>query len=260
VSVTVNPVARTAVIDFAGTSAQATDNFNAPLAVSTAAVLYVFRTLVDREIPLNEGCLKPLSVIVPRGTLLHPEPPAAVVAGNVETSQCIVDALYGALGIQAASQGTMNNLTFGNDRYQYYETIAGGAGAGPGYDGASAVHTHMTNSRLTDPEVLELRYPVRVREFAVRQGSGGRGRHRGGDGIVRRLEFLEPMTCSLLANHRRIAPFGLAGGHHGARGRDRILRRDGSAELLVPPASVTVDAGDCIEIETPGGGGYGPVE
>ncbi|HSG89240.1 MAG TPA: hydantoinase B/oxoprolinase family protein, partial [Pseudomonadales bacterium] len=193
----------------------------------------------------------------PRGSLLNPEPPAAVVAGNVETSQCIVDALYGALGIQAASQGTMNNLTFGNARYQYYETIAGGAGAGPGYDGASAVHTHMTNSRLTDPEVLELRYPVRVHEFAIRRGSGGPGRQRGGDGVVRRLEFREPMTVSLLANHRRIAPFGLAGGGDGARGFDRILRRDGAEERLVPPASVTVEPGDALEIATPGGGGYG---
>ena len=257
VDVRVDERARAATIDFSGTSAQADNNFNAPLAVSTAAVLYVFRTLVDREIPLNEGCLKPLSIVVPPGSMLNPDPPAAVVAGNVETSQCIVDALYGALGVQAAAQGTMNNLTFGNERYQYYETIAGGAGAGPGYDGAAAVHTHMTNSRLTDPEILELRYPVRLREFSIRRGSGGAGRHRGGDGVIRRLEFLEPMTVTLLANHRRIAPFGLADGGDGVVGRDHILRRDGTLEALHPPASVEVGPGDVLQIETPGGGGYG---
>ena len=259
VTVSVDRDARTAIVDFGGTSAQSQDNFNAPLAVSTAAVLYVFRTLVDREIPLNEGCLEPLSIRVPEGSMLNPGPPAAVVAGNVETSQCIVDALYGALGVQAAAQGTMNNLTFGNERYQYYETIAGGAGAGPEHDGASAVHTHMTNSRLTDPEVLELRYPVRVVEFAIRAGSGGAGRHRGGDGVIRRLEFLEPMVVTLLANHRRIAPFGLAGGRDGQPGRDSIVRRDGCVERLVPPVSGAVDTGDRIDIETPGGGGFGPV-
>jgi 5-oxoprolinase (ATP-hydrolysing) len=258
VTVRVDRDARTAVVDFTGTSPQAHDNFNAPLAVSTAAVLYVFRTLVDREIPLNEGCLKPLSIIVPEGSMLNPRRPAAVVAGNVETSQCIVDALYGALEVQAAAQGTMNNLTFGNERYQYYETIAGGAGAGPTYDGASAVHTHMTNSRLTDPEVLELRYPVRVIEFGIRPGSGGTGTHRGGDGVIRRLEFLEEMTVTLLANHRRVAPFGLAGGTAGQPGRDRIVRHGGHIDRLVPPATVAVGPGDRIDIETPGGGGFGP--
>jgi len=257
VAVRVDRVARTVTIDFTGTSPQAANNFNAPLAVSTAAVLYVFRTLVDREIPLNEGCLKPISIIVPAGTMLNPAPPAAVVAGNVETSQCIVDALYGALGVQAAAQGTMNNLTFGNARHQYYETIAGGAGAGPGYDGASAVHTHMTNSRLTDPEILELRYPVRLLEFSVRAGSGGRGRYCGGDGVVRRMEFLEEMTVSVLANHRRVAPFGLAGGGNGKTGCDRIVRKDGRVETLLPPARTEVAAGDQLQIETPGGGGYG---
>jgi 5-oxoprolinase (ATP-hydrolysing) len=257
VALRVNRAARTIEVDFTGTSAQADNNFNAPVAVTVAAVLYVFRTLVDRDIPLNEGCLKPVRLIVPPGSMLAPEPPAAVVAGNVETSQCIVDALYGALGIQAAAQGTMNNLTFGNERYQYYETLAGGAGAGPGYDGASAVHTHMTNSRLTDPEILELRYPVRLRTFAIRHGSGGAGRHRGGDGVIRRIEFLEAMQVSLLANHRRVAPFGLAGGRPGRPGHDRLVRADGRIATLSATSRFAVERGDIIEIETPGGGGYG---
>jgi len=184
----------TALVDFTGTSAQQANNFNAPRAVTVAAVLYVFRTLIEEPIPLNAGCLRPLSIVVPPGSMLDPRWPSAVVAGNVETSQCIVDALYGALGLQAASQGTMNNFTFGNARYQYYETIAGGAGAGPGYDGASGVQTHMTNSRLTDPEVLESRFPVLLRRFAFRAGSGGSGRYRGGDGLIRTIEFREPMT------------------------------------------------------------------
>src|SRR5690606_17473335 len=187
-------------------------NFNAPAAVTRAAVLYVFRCLVDRDIPLNGGCLKPLEIIIPADSMLSPRPPAAVAAGNVETSQYVVDALFGALGVMAAAQGTMNNLTFGNAGWQYYETLCGGAGAGPGFDGADAVHTHMTNSRLTDPEVLEWRFPVRVESFAIRRGSGGRGRWRGGDGVVRRLRFLEPVTLSVLAGHRRVPPFGLEGG------------------------------------------------
>jgi 5-oxoprolinase (ATP-hydrolysing) len=258
VAVRIDRAARSVVVDFTGTSAQAPNNFNAPLAVVNAAVLYVFRTLVQHDIPLNEGCLVPIEIIVPPGSMLNPVSPAAVVAGNVETSQCLVDAIYGALGVQAAAQGTMNNLTFGNDRYQYYETLAGGAGAGPGYDGASAVHTHMTNSRLTDPEVLELRYPVRVREFAIRTGSGGSGRHRGGDGVRRSIEFLEPMTVSILAGHRRVAPFGLAGGGPGARGRDRLRRQDETVLELASPVRIEVAAGDLLEIETPGGGGFGP--
>ena len=225
--------------------------------MTVAAVLYVVRTLLEEDIPLNSGCLRPIRIVVPPGSLLDPAPPGAVVAGNVETSQCIVDALYGALGLQAAAQGTMNNFTFGNDRYQYYETIAGGAGAGPGYDGASGVQTHMTNSRLTDPEVLETRFPVRVREFSLRSGSGGAGRHRGGDGLVREVEFLEPMTAAILSNHRRVAPFGLAGGEPGRRGLNRLLRPDGRSETLQATAEVAVDAGDRIRIETPGGGGYG---
>ncbi|MGC1816999.1 MAG: hydantoinase B/oxoprolinase family protein, partial [Casimicrobiaceae bacterium] len=207
VAIKVDHAARSATIDFTGTSAQQPNNFNAPSAVCKAAVLYVFRTLVDDEIPMNAGCLKPLSIVIPEGSMLNPRYPAAVVAGNVETSQTVTDALYGALGVLAASQGTMNNFTFGNARYQYYETIAGGSGAGPGFDGASAVQTHMTNSRLTDPEVLEWRFPVRLEAFSIRRGSGGAGRHRGGDGTLRRVRFLEPMTAVMLANHRRVAPF-----------------------------------------------------
>jgi len=257
VAIRVDAQAGEADVDFAGTSPQQPNNFNAPRAVTVAAVLYVFRTLLDEDIPLNAGCLRPIRIAVPPGSLLDPAPPGAVVAGNVETSQCIVDALYGALGLQAAAQGTMNNFTFGNDRYQYYETIAGGAGAGPGYDGASGVQTHMTNSRLTDPEVLETRFPVRVREFSLRDGSGGAGRYRGGDGLVREVEFLERMTAAILSNHRRVAPFGLAGGEPGRRGINRLLRRDGRSETLQATAEVAVDAGDRVRIETPGGGGYG---
>jgi 5-oxoprolinase (ATP-hydrolysing) len=257
VAIRVDAQAGEAEVDFEGTSPQGPNNFNAPRAVTVAAVLYVFRTLLDEDIPLNAGCLRPIRITVPPGSLLDPAPPGAVVAGNVETSQCIVDALYGALGLQAAAQGTMNNFTFGNDRYQYYETIAGGAGAGPGYDGASGVQTHMTNSRLTDPEILETRFPVRVREFSLRSGSGGPGRYRGGDGLVREVEFLEPMTAAILSNHRRVAPFGLAGGEPGRTGRNRLLRRDGRSETLQATAEVAVDAGDRIRIETPGGGGYG---
>jgi N-methylhydantoinase B/oxoprolinase/acetone carboxylase alpha subunit len=244
-------------VDFTGTSPQGNDNFNAPRAVTVAAVLYVFRTLIDETIPLNAGCLRPIDIVVPPGSMLDPTFPHAVVAGNVETSQCIVDALYGALGLQAASQGTMNNLTFGNDRYQYYETIAGGSGAGDGFDGASGVQTHMTNSRLTDPEVLESRFPVLLREFSLRIGSGGAGAYRGGDGLVRCVEFREAMTAAILSNHRRIAPFGLQGGGAAMRGENRVLRRDGSSEALAATAEVSVEAGDRVSIATPGGGGFG---
>ena len=257
VRVAVDRLARSAVIDFAGTSPQRPGNFNAPFAVCTAAVLYVFRTLVDSDIPLNEGCLRPLAIRVPEGSMLNPVAPAAVVAGNVETSQCIVDALYGALGVLAASQGTMNNFTFGDAAQQYYETIAGGAGAGPGFDGASGVQTHMTNSRLTDPEVLESRHPVLLREFRYRRGSGGAGANRGGDGLVRTIEFRAPMTAAILSNHRRVAPFGLAGGADGAPGVTRHLRVDGSVTELPACAAVEVAAGDAIVIESPGGGGFG---
>jgi 5-oxoprolinase (ATP-hydrolysing) len=258
VRVTVDRAAGGATVDFSGTSAQSPTNFNAPRAVCTAAVLYVFRTLVEADIPLNEGCLRPLTIRVPEASMLNPRPPAAVAAGNVETSQCVVDALYGALGLLAAAQGTMNNLTFGNAARQYYETIAGGSGAGPGFDGASGVQTHMTNSRLTDPEVLEARYPVRLVSFSLRHGSGGAGRNRGGDGLSRCIEFLEPMTASILSNHRRVAPFGLAGGAAGACGRNRLLNADGEERELPGCASVEVARGDRLIIDTPGGGGFGP--
>jgi 5-oxoprolinase (ATP-hydrolysing) len=251
--------ARRAKIDFTGTSAQSADNFNAPSAIVSAAVLYVFRALVKEEIPLNDGCLEALEIVVPPGSMLAPAPPAAVVAGNVETSQAMANALYGALGVLAASQGTMNNLTFGNDRYQYYETICGGAGAGPGFAGASAVHTHMTNTRLTDPEVLELRYPVVLDCFAIRRGSGGEGRWHGGDGVVRKLRFREPMKVAILANHRVVPPFGLEGGDAGQVGRTCILRTDGRVEVLSGCDQREVLVGDAIVVETPGGGGFGKV-
>jgi 5-oxoprolinase (ATP-hydrolysing) len=257
VRVEIDSPARRAKIDFTGTSAQSGDNFNAPSAIVSAAVLYVFRTLIKEEIPLNDGCLEALEIVVPPGSMLAPAPPAAVVAGNVETSQAIANALYGALGVLAASQGTMNNLTFGNDRYQYYETICGGAGAGPGFAGASAVHTHMTNTRLTDPEVLELRYPVVLDCFEIRRGSGGEGRWHGGDGVVRKLRFREPMQVAILANHRTLPPFGLDGGYSGQVGKTSILRKDGSVEVLASCDQRDVLAGDAIVVETPGGGGYG---
>ncbi len=258
VAISIDKAAREATIDFTGTSAQQPTNFNAPSAVCKAAVLYVFRTLVDDEIPMNAGCLKPLHIVIPDGSMLSPRYPAAVVAGNVETSQTVTDALFGALGVLAASQGTMNNFTFGNADYQYYETIAGGAGAGPDFDGASVVQTHMTNSRLTDPEVLEWRFPVRLDAFAIRPGSGGRGRHRGGDGAVRRVRFLEEMTAVMLANHRRVAPFGVAGGAPGALGRNWVERRDGTREEFGATCAVAMRPGDVFVIETPGGGGFGP--
>jgi 5-oxoprolinase (ATP-hydrolysing) len=245
-------------VDFTGTSAQDPHNFNAPRAVCMAAVLYVFRTLIDRPIPLNEGCLEPLEITIPRGSMLDPVPPAAVAAGNVETSQCIVDALYGALGVLAASQGTMNNLTFGDARLQYYETIAGGAGAGPGFEGCDAVQTHMTNSRLTDPEILEARFPVLLREFSIRRGSGGKGQYTGGNGTVRRIEFRAPLSGALLANHRRIAPFGVGGGTAGVVGGGRLLRARGETEEIGATASFKVEVGDVLTILTPGGGGFGP--
>ena len=258
VSVAIDRTAHRATIDFSGTSPASGGNFNAPTSIVRAAVLYVFRTLVRESIPLNAGCLEPLEIRVPPRCLLSPEYPAAVVAGNVETSQCITDALLAALDACAAAQGTMNNFTFGNARHQYYETLCGGAGAGPTFDGASAVHTHMTNSRLTDPEVLEQRYPVRLRRFAIRRGSGGRGHHRGGDGILRDLEFLEPMQAAILSNRRRVPPFGLHGGEPGLCGRNYVLRADGRVEDLSATATVDIAAGDRFVIETPGGGGYGP--
>ncbi len=257
VSIRIGKDRRSARIDFSGTSAQLPDNFNAPSAVCLAAVLYVFRTLVDADIPLNSGCLKPLAVSIAEGSMLRPRYPAAVVAGNVETSQCITEALYGALGVMASAQGTMNNFTFGNERYQYYETVAGGSGAGPGFAGADVVQTHMTNSRLTDPEVLEWRFPVLLESFAIRRGSGGRGRWRGGDGAVRRIRFLEPMTAAILSGHRRVRPHGMAGGEPGMAGRNYVLRRDGRVTELGPFDQTEMSAGDIFVVETPGGGGYG---
>jgi 5-oxoprolinase (ATP-hydrolysing) len=251
---------RSARIDFSGTSPQLANNFNAPAAVCMAAVLYVFRTLVNDDIPLNAGCLKPLSVSIPEGCMLRPRYPAAVVAGNVETSQCITDALYGALGVLAASQGTMNNFTFGNERYQYYETVAGGSGAGEGFDGADVVQTHMTNSRLTDPEVLEWRFPVRLESFEIRHGSGGRGRGRGGHGAVRKVRFLEPMTAAILSGHRLVRPHGMAGGEPGEAGKNYVLRADGSVSDLGPFDQTEMRTDDVFVIETPGGGGFGAIE
>ena len=246
-----------AEIDFTGTSAQHPGNFNAPLAVTKAAVLYVFRTLVDEDIPLNEGCLKPLEIIVPKGLMLRPNYPAAVVAGNVETCQAITDSLYGALGVIAGAQGTMNNFTFGNDRWQYYETVCGGSGAGPGFDGTDAVHTHMTNSRLTDPEILEWRFPVLLESFAIRRGSGGRGGTRGGDGTTRRVRFREPMTAAILSSHRKVPPPGLDGGNPGAIGHNYVERGDGVIVELGGTDQIEMNRGDVFVIETPGGGGFG---
>ncbi|MGS1016259.1 hydantoinase B/oxoprolinase family protein [Allosphingosinicella humi] len=257
VSVTVDPEARSAVIDFTGTSDQQPNNFNAPYSICRAATLYVFRTLVDDAIPMNDGCLRPITLKVPEGSMLNPRYPAAVVAGNVETSQVITDALFAACGALAPSQGTMNNFTFGNERYQYYETIAGGAGAGPDFDGASAVQTHMTNSRLTDPEILETRYPVLLERFAIRRGSGGKGAHRGGDGVERRIRFREAMRAGILSNRRIVPPSGLEGGGDAAPGINKVVRADGTEELLSATASADMAPGDMFVIETPGGGGFG---
>ena len=257
VKITIDKQARSATFDFTGTSDQLPDNFNAPYSISRAASLYVVRTLIDDAIPMNDGCLRPIELIVPEGSMLNPKYPAAVVAGNVETSQVVTDALFAATGRLAPSQGTMNNFTFGNDRHQYYETIAGGSGAGPDHDGTSAVQTHMTNSRLTDPEILEARLPVRLDRFAVRRGSGGQGAHRGGDGVVRAVTFLEPMRANILANRRRVAPKGIDGGGDGQPGRNWVERSDGTVEMLSATDYADVQRGDRFVIETPGGGGFG---
>ena len=257
VAIRVNAQERSAEIDFTGTSEQQSNNFNAPTAVCMAAVLYVFRTLVDDDIPLNAGCLKPLKVIIPAGSMLNPNPPASVVAGNVETSSCITNALFGALGVMAASQCTMNNFTFGNTRHQYYETISGGSGAGEDFDGTSVVQTHMTNSRLTDPEVLEFRFPVRLESYEIRQGSGGQGRWAGGNGGVRRVKFLEAMTASILSNGRKHGAFGMAGGAPGQVGRNVVERADGQIENLDHIGQAEMQPGDVFVVETPGGGGFG---
>lgn len=255
--VTIHKETRSATVDFTGTSDQLDNNFNAPSAVTRAAVLYVFRTLVDDDIPLNAGCLKPVDLIVPEGSMLNPVYPAAVVAGNVETSQHVTDTLYAALGVMSGAQGTMNNFTWGNDTHQYYETICGGSGAGPGFDGTSGVHTHMTNSRLTDPEVLEWRFPVMLESFEVRQGSGGNGEFKGGNGTTRRVRFLEDMTASILSNHRRVPNQAVAGGEPGKLGRNAIERVDGTVEELKGTDGAQMHPGDVFIIETPGGGGYG---
>ncbi|MEM8697323.1 MAG: hydantoinase B/oxoprolinase family protein [Pseudomonadota bacterium] len=257
VAITVNREARSATVDFTGTSDQQPDNFNAPYSITRAATLYVVRTLIDDAIPMNDGCLRPIALVVPEGSMLNPRYPAAVVAGNVETSQVVTDALFAATGRLAPSAGTMNNFTFGNDSHQYYETIAGGSGAGPDHDGTSAVQTHMTNSRLTDPEILETRLPVLLESFAIRHGSGGEGRHRGGDGTVRRVRLLEAMQANMLANRRRIPPKGIRGGSDAAPGRNYVVRTDGSEDELPATASSALEPGDVYVIETPGGGGFG---
>jgi 5-oxoprolinase (ATP-hydrolysing) len=267
VAIRVNSAQRTADIDFTGTSPQLTNNFNAPTAVCMAAVLYVFRTLVDDDIPLNAGCLKPLNVIIPAGSMLNPNSPASVVAGNVETSTCITNAIYGALGVMAGGQPTMNNFTFGNEKYQYYETISGGSGAGGvfnaegkitnGFNGTSVVQAHMTNSRLTDPEVLEFRFPVRLESYEIRAGSGGKGQFIGGNGGVRRVKFLEKMTASILSNGRVHPAFGMAGGLTGQPGINRVVRSNGTVEDLAHIGQAEMLPGDIFEIHTPGGGGFG---
>ncbi len=258
VRVTVDRAERTATLDFTGSSPQRDDNFNAPSSVVTAAALYVFRTLVGEDIPINDGCLRPLRLVIPAGSMLAPTYPAAVVAGNVETSQAVTGALYAALGVAAEGSGTMNNVSFGNARAQYYETVASGSGAGPDFDGTDVVQTHMTNSRLTDPEVLEARFPVLVEEFSIRRGSGGDGAHRGGNGAVRRLRFTEPVSVSLLSNHRRIPPYGLAGGEPGELGRNALVRADGTEVPLGGCDRIEAGPGDVLVVTTPGGGGYGP--
>ena len=260
VTITIHKESRGATVDFTGTSRQGQNNFNAPAAVCRAAVLYVFRTLVEDDIPMNEGCLKPIEIVLPEDCMLNARYPGAVIAGNVETSQIVTDALYGALGVMAAAQGTMNNLVWGNNRYQYYETVCGGSGAGPDFDGTDAVHTHMTNSRLTDPEILEWRLPVLLERFEIRRGSGGAGRHRGGDGVRRVIRFLEDMDVVILANHRIVPPYGMAGGADGNTGRNWIDRTDGKTEALTATDFRKVAAGDVFTLETPGGGGYGKIE
>ncbi|WP_298360991.1 hydantoinase B/oxoprolinase family protein [uncultured Litoreibacter sp.] len=257
VKITVDKTTREATIDFTGTSSQNALNYNAPLAICRAVVLYVFRTLVGSDIPMNEGCLKPLNLVVPEGSMINPRSPAAVISGNTEVSQAIADTLFGALGVIAGSQGTMNNFVYGNETYQNYETICGGTGAGDGFDGTSAVHSHMTNTRMTDPEVLESRFPVRLDEFSIRRGSGGSGKFQGGDGITRRLRFLEEMTVTVLSSHRKVPPFGAAGGGHGKTGENSVMRADGRVEILGGNAEAWLNVDDVFVLKTPGGGGYG---
>ena len=260
VRITVDKKKREATVDFTGTSPQQKTNFNAPEPVARAAVLYVFRVMVDDEIPMNAGCLRPINIIIPPRSLLRPEYPSAVVAGNVETSQAVTDTLFGALGAMAAAQGTMNNLNFGNAKYQYYETICSGSPAGPGFPGTDAVHTHMTNTRLTDPEILEFRYPVVLEDFHIRKGSGGRGKWNAGDGIRRTIRFLEKMECTILSGHRRIPPFGMAGGENGQVGENSVRRNDGTIEKLKGADATVIDAGEAVIIQSPTAGGYGKPE
>ena len=257
VRISVDKEKREATVDFTGTSPQQNTNFNAPEPVTRAAVLYVFRVMVDDDIPMNAGCLRPINIIIPKQSILSPEYPAAVVAGNVETSQAVTDCLFGALGSLAAAQGTMNNLNFGNARYQYYETICSGSPAGPGFPGTDAVHTHMTNTRLTDPEVLEFRYPVLLEDFHIRTGSGGRGEWNAGDGVRRTIRFLEKMDCTILSGHRRVRPFGLAGGEAGQIGENSVRRNDGRMESSKGADATVIDAGEAVIIQTPTAGGYG---
>jgi 5-oxoprolinase (ATP-hydrolysing) len=258
IAIRTDPAQKSATIDFTGTGAQRPGNFNAPPSVTRAVVLYVFRCLAGVDMPLNDGCMAPLSIIIPPGTFLSPYPGAAVVAGNTEISQAVCNALLSALGAQAASQGTMNNFLFGTATTQYYETICGGSGGGPGFAGASAVHTHMTNTRMTDPEILELRYPVRLEHFSRRRDSGGAGKYPGGDGATRKIRFLAPLSAWIVASNRAAAPFGLAGGGAGAPGRQWIERADGRSDPFPCPGQADLRAGDSIVIETPGGGGFGP--
>jgi len=260
VKISVDKDKREATVDFTGTSPQQNTNFNAPEPVARAAVLYVFRVMVDDEIPMNGGCLRPINIVIPKKSMLSPEYPAAVVAGNVETSQAVTNCLFGALGALAAAQGSMNNLNFGNAKYQYYETICSGSPAGPGFPGTDAVHTHMTNTRLTDPEVLEFRYPVLLEDFHIREGSGGRGRWNAGDGVRRTIRFLEKMDCTILSGHRRVRPFGLAGGEAGQIGENSVRRNDGRVEKLAGADATVIDAGEAIIIQPPTAGGYGKPE
>ena len=260
VRIAVDKERREATVDFTGTSPQQPSNFNAPEPVTRAAVLYVFRVMVDDEIPMNGGCLRPINIVIPKKSMLSPEYPAAVVGGNVETSQAVTNCLFGALGALAAAQGTMNNLNFGNAKYQYYETICSGSPAGPGFPGTDAVHTHMTNTRLTDPEVLEFRYPVLLEDFHIRESSGGRGRWNAGDGVRRTIRFLEKMDCTILSGHRRVRPFGLAGGEAGQIGENTVRRNDGRVEKLAGADATVIDAGEAIIIQPPTAGGYGKPE
>jgi 5-oxoprolinase (ATP-hydrolysing) len=258
VTISVDKEKREATVDFSGTSPQQKTNFNAPEPVTRAAVLYAFRVMVEGDIPMNAGCLRPIHVVIPAGSMLSPRYPAAVVAGNVETSQHVTNVLFGALGVMAASQGTMNNLTFGDDRYQYYETICSGSPAGEGFDGTDAVHTHMTNSRLTDPEVLEFRFPVLLEDFHIREGSGGKGRWTAGNGTSRTLRFLEEMDCAILSSHRTVRPHGLDGGEPGELGRTLVRRSDGREDELAGADQTVLSAGEAVTVITPTGGGFGP--